>query len=200
MIQYFYKLDYEDLEGTPETQEKDAAQGTLKWTKEPHFGMQRNAHVYAVADKYEVPGLKALALSKFKQQAARIQSAHSRILMTARTVYKEILLPPGDDQLRSVLVDSWILRAGEASADEEWRKRVRVYYRNIPEFAIDVNMRLLTGFQNRMWVVCPRCKKRAEVEQKPGATRPDCLLCRGGYCPKDDEAAILNNVVIKKFW
>jgi len=73
MIDYFYKIDYDDTVGM---NYDDSVGSTAK--REPQGdgamtnSMELNAWVYALADKYEVLGLRTLALSKFKKSAATL--------------------------------------------------------------------------------------------------------------------------------
>ncbi|EME79922.1 uncharacterized protein MYCFIDRAFT_80991, partial [Pseudocercospora fijiensis CIRAD86] len=180
MIEYFYKLDYDDFEGVPESR-NEADNSDLPWIKEPQFAMQLNAYIYAVAEKYEVIGLKALALDKLKQQAARVDlSTFRRLAWTARTVYLDILLPEHDRSCHSLLVDVYLLHAGGVVAQSNFDIGVylELISRRVPEFALNVATKLMSGFKrNRMWTQCPRCMKRQETVQSP-TDNQDCSACQ----------------------
>lgn len=197
MIEYFYKLDYDASEGLPELGDQ-MTDDSPPYIEEPQFEMQRHAYIYAVAEKYEVPGLKTVALEKFKEQAARHGDwCVVRLLWAARTIYLDILLPDDDKELRRILVDAFIYYA---SANTGALQVIEWYFQAIPQFATDLAIKLMGGFtRDRMWTKCPRCNRRQETQQHRPSPR-NCSACRGGSVPAEDEAVLLSNVTIKKFW
>ncbi|KAK4615373.1 hypothetical protein CLAFUW4_10485 [Fulvia fulva] len=64
------------------------------------------AHVYATAEKYQVPDLKELALEKSKEAADPDNKLDMAI--AARLVYEDILLPEHDGKLHGATLDLWI--------------------------------------------------------------------------------------------
>ena len=61
MLTYLYTLDYDDGDGFPAV-----ARNESRNTDVSHSKTMNNIHVYALADKYNIPGLKELAKIKFQ--------------------------------------------------------------------------------------------------------------------------------------
>ncbi|KAK4615961.1 hypothetical protein CLAFUW4_10097 [Fulvia fulva] len=93
MIQYFYDFDYDGDLGNDSIAERKPYQ------KKAVDNVQLHAHVYEIAHKYEIPELKTLALTKFKQASAPVLTNGNQMLGAAYTVYKCIELPDHDRTL-----------------------------------------------------------------------------------------------------
>lgn len=64
--------------------------------------------MYSIADKYDVPGLRTVALEKFKASISG-RDATCGILSNATRAINKLQLPESDTALRDLLVDAWLL-------------------------------------------------------------------------------------------
>lgn len=94
MLRYFYNFDYEAKE--------DYSSYMTRYTAPIHVQM------YCIADKYEVPGLRMLALEKFKSVTS-VLCQQWYVLAQATHAVNEAQLPESDTSLRDILVDAWLL-------------------------------------------------------------------------------------------
>jgi hypothetical protein len=84
MITFFYTFDFDDIKADPKPKIKSGR---------PACEIQMNAHVYAIADKYQIDELKDLALEKFKTP---VNLDNGMALLGATwTMYKNIKIPDG---------------------------------------------------------------------------------------------------------
>lgn len=182
--------------------------------REPSFPIQLHAWVYAVADKYDVPGLKELAFQKFKQAGISALGNKAQLLAAASTLYNHIMLPEKDVALLDVLMDMWVLATGSLyntmTQQEDFVELVDIS----PCFAADYMRRLMSGFKDRkMWVFCSKCGKRVHVpcvasDGAPTSTvsghgrhnNSDTCWAAGAVIHIKDDVEVLGSVKISKFW
>lgn len=101
MVAFFYTFDYDDsIKADPKPHIKSGR---------PACDIQMNAHVYAIAEKYQIDELKVLALEKFRTRV-KLDNAFA-ILGGTWTVYKDIKIPMDDNALHNALIDIWLLGA-----------------------------------------------------------------------------------------
>ncbi|KAG9743628.1 hypothetical protein KCU73_g8357, partial [Aureobasidium melanogenum] len=96
MIDYFYHHDYPS---TPPAKDFEAVQRTV--AKESSF--VKHARMYAMGEKYGVPGLKALALRKFKSLEGHSRVTYFELLLTVTIIFMRT--PDTDRGLREEIAD-----------------------------------------------------------------------------------------------
>ena len=191
MITFFYTFDYDDTvveEGTDLA--TDLAKGR------PTNRLQMNAWVYAVADKYEVTHLKALALEKFKQHA-NITNA-DEMFRAAWTICTEVSLPENDRVLHDLIVNMWLL-GGKDLAVSVVETNLLYELITLPEFMTRVHLRLMSAFDAKVKQYCKQCNRyevfeRAEVMSKGFF----CKACKG---TETKEGVTLSGTLsVQKYW
>jgi hypothetical protein len=98
MVYYFYNFDY--YNGSDSSQPTEPI---------PWRALSNHIQMYSIADKYDVPGLRTLALEKFKT-FIHASGATYRLLENATIAINKLQLPETDTALRDLLVDAWLLR------------------------------------------------------------------------------------------
>lgn len=98
MVYYFYNFDYAC----------DNTEGEQKRPLGPVLQLKMHIPMYSTADKYDVPGLKALACEKFKESLGLINTSWTYMVSVTHEVAK-VNLPESDTTLRDLLVDAWLL-------------------------------------------------------------------------------------------
>lgn len=160
--------------------------------------MQLNACVYALAEKYQIDNLKALALEKFKENADIFNRAE--MLAATWTVWKGIQLPETDSVLRDIVVHMWAVADADLFNDEEAGALLINFFEDIPEFAATIFWALAFGHKNgQIKLVCAKCKK---VDSVPGKTAFfsvfKCKGCESLEC--EDVFTMYGHVRVEKFW
>ncbi|KAK4500020.1 hypothetical protein PRZ48_008206 [Zasmidium cellare] len=175
MIEYFYKFDYKVGLGDVSQHEalsylwasgdiaseyigkvlSSTAPGPLDAT--PSSTLEVHAHVYTLADKYDIPHLKVLAKEKFREETLYCISDKALVygfLKVVPYVYENTA--PGDMGLRSCLVDAWRAEADFVNyhlSDEN----LRDLFERFPELGAD----LFTGQVNGHRAPSKKHNKRA---------------------------------------
>lgn len=195
MIHFFYAFDYNDdmPAAEPMPGPKDA---------EPATKLQMDAHMYAIAEKYEIPALKELAFQKFKAAGAVLQAhqpgASSQLQHGTYTVFKHISLPANDRKLKGVIVGMWVIGGYELlkqlSADA-WTD----LFNDLPEFAMLWTRRLMRGHTGQITQICKSCRKSEAFPRNTVATVDfKCGSCGGTEAEENviDPAP----TVVWKYW
>lgn len=99
--------------------------------------LEVNATVYALAEKYECPDLKTMAIKKFGY-AAKEMIIDREVLETIRIVYDST--PSSDRGLRDICVTLWTIAGAQMVAENE-RATFQKFIEEVPGFAVDIAMR-----------------------------------------------------------
>lgn len=124
MMGYLYAFDY-----------NDKPKPDAKLTNE----MFVNTAVYAIADKYEVLGLKLLASKKFGVAVGQAFQTKQGICAAIPLVYDST--PPSDRGLRDICVDLWMLGAVAVETAND-REAVTNLFQAVPQLGADIAIRL----------------------------------------------------------
>lgn len=102
MVDWFYNFDYIDVPNSAETTDS----GVEKWALEVHSTM------FTLADKYDIPNLKAYALARAQRVSTRCCAdkwlARRSQNMLAGTLHAFQNAPPTDDRLCKALLAGWV--------------------------------------------------------------------------------------------
>jgi len=97
MVYYFYNFDYYNCSDSTNVNEP-----------KPWPALFVHIQMYSIADKYDIPGLRALALEKFKTFTSG-RDVTCGILTNATHAINKLQLPEPDTALRDLLVDAWLV-------------------------------------------------------------------------------------------
>ena len=110
--------------------------------------------VYRLADKYEVPDLKALAVKRFRFAASVYYDNGSDLLLALKLLYENTTSVHAD--IRSAAVDAWLCR-NRISDGEEDSQAFTKSLTEMPQFAADLATRYAksySGSYGRFQVHC----------------------------------------------
>lgn len=138
MLLYIYTHDYDDQVpsfesyriGVPKTEvafDEDTPDAVVE---EAYVRMTNNVRVYATADKYDIPGLKKLAKTKFEHLAS--VGLVPRFPAIIHEIYGTT--PPEDRGLRDILTNLCVLNIQEIVCRHEWDDAMRTHV----DFTIDL--------------------------------------------------------------
>ena len=108
MLLYLYVLDYDTGSTTEVGFQATASEDYVE--KERNVALQAHVAVYAVADKYDIPSLKAIAKSKFDMQIGNMWPV-PRLPNIANEVFSST--PCNDRGLRDVILKLCVSHAAE---------------------------------------------------------------------------------------
>jgi hypothetical protein len=110
IVHYFYNFDYRGNCCGGRCNSQSAA------TAEVTAGVLLRLHVdmHCITEKYDIPGLRTLALEKFKKVTSAIRDS-SYVLTQGTYATNRAALPKSGTSLRGLIVDAWLL-GGCASA------------------------------------------------------------------------------------
>ena len=198
MIHFFYTCDYDDrVVLRKDDQGNDVVRNTLCV----------NADVYAIADKYDIPDLKALALEKSKIAAKAIYMHPARMLGAVRHIYTKVQTMASDTALRALVVDAWLM-GGSALHEGVGKEKFTELVRQAPEFAADLTIRFAAGFEqhgNRKRLYCSGCNRYAEYSflspatKWPVDTSRSSINC-GCNTSLKEQIGLIGTVMVDKFW
>ena len=178
MITYFYTFDYEDsvrIRPLPEIEDP-----------KPATTAEINAHVYAVADKYDVPALKSLALEKFRAECQDIAAGTTILnegniidasaLELRRITYTTFSQLGPYHELHEIVVWIWLLGGQELWEyfSEEQREQL---LSDLPSFALAL---ILQSFKGRSaWFdnVTKRVEKFGQSSKWDGCAAKVLAVC-----------------------
>lgn len=174
-IEYFYKFDYSDDVSAVNQSHKspasvvsrgpiaDVVAGSIT-----EFPIQLHAHVYAIADKYEVPDLKSIARDKFREELAKNMDSTKIMGAAIAALYLEIELPDSDRKLKDLLAIAWII-PGKRRVTELHTDCLKYVLMAVPDFLFDVQNLLLQGYPGGIDFpdfMCPECDELSIVQPK----------------------------------
>lgn len=97
MVYYFYNFDY-----------YNGSDSSKPFEAKPWPALSVHIQMYSIAYKYDVPGLRTLALEKFKAFISGPEVTCG-ILTNATHALNKLQLPESDTALRDLLVKAWLL-------------------------------------------------------------------------------------------
>ncbi len=112
MLTYLYTLDYDDgnpSQAMPLAAPQDLDDLFVELSSKPeafddatasHCKRMNNVRVYAIAEKYNIPALKVLAMTKFKNYETARNSTHNREVINA--IFSST--PDSDSGLRNIVI------------------------------------------------------------------------------------------------
>jgi len=167
MVYYFYNFNYRT--GSDSTKPTE----TKSWP-----ALSVHIQMYSIADKYDVPGLRTLALEKFK---ASIVVPHTTcgILTNATHAINKLQLPEADTALRDLLVDAWLLGGFAKTFIVQQPKQFTILMASAPWLSIDFHSRALPTLQFSHFVKqasCDKCKTPPFFTQGEGFVK--CKKCK----------------------
>ena len=167
MLQFMYTSDYDD---TPEDLEPNEPRDPITEKTENDFHrVDNNTQVYALADKYEVNGLKALALKKFSALEG-IDWGCDEFANLARDIYETT--PASDRGLRDVMKDNFTGRYRELSSNPVWLRVIK----ETPDLCFD----LLKGSLDMFFA--DKDKKASYFEKVLRTLDAACPHCKDFFC------------------
>lgn len=128
MIHYFYHLDY--------PKQPEIKYGLLEGSEDRKSNLVIHARLYAIGEKYGIPGLKALTLSKFKKETTSFWNT-SDFICAAEEVYTSTV--EQDRGMRDAVVSTIALHP--TLLDQE---QVQDIVKNL-ELSFDLLMKLWKG-------------------------------------------------------
>jgi hypothetical protein len=167
MVYYFYNFDYYNgIDSTKPTEAK------------PWPALSVHIQMYSIADKYDVPGLRTLALEKFKTLISG-PDATCRLLENATHAINKLQLPEPDTALRDLLVDSWLLSGLSRTFIKQQPKSFAALMTSAPWLSLGLHTRALPSLQFSHVVKqasCEKCKTPAFFTQGTGFV--NCKKCK----------------------
>ena len=124
-MDYFYLLDYENGVG---------------------MNLDDQIKMYLIADKYDVPGLKELALEKFKAAAKADCDWAYRILMAIELIYEKTVTSYQD--LRSAALDAWLC-GDRMPEDNDDRVELSMRLQGVPEFTAELAIHYVQSYPSQ---------------------------------------------------
>lgn len=166
MVYYFYNFDYYDGSDSTKTTE------TRPWP-----GLFVHIQMYSIADKYDVPGLRALAIEKFKAFTTG-PDVTSGILTNATHAINKLQLPETDTLLRDLLVDAWLVSGFAAAFITKQPTSFATLMASAPWLSLGLHSRTLPPLKYSHVVKqasCDKCQTPAIFTQGLGFVR--CKKC-----------------------
>jgi len=200
MIAFFYVWDHEDmiLGVAPE----EIAALSLDDPR-PVTRLQINAYMCSIADKYEVPDLKDLALQKFKKAACDIHGTENALPVVQRaicTVFHHAQLSEQDfDQMSSVLGTLWTL-GGQVLTETLSGRGMVDFIASVPEFEAFIIDALMSDSYEDIIEYCADCSHKHFVDRKLVTRRK--FRCEACYSLKPNalEAWDSSSLMLEPFW
>jgi hypothetical protein len=183
MVQFFYTFDYTSLE---------------------HSGiapLDLHARVHTIADKYEVLGLKSIALAKFKSKLqlyhhdGKVMIAATRALAACRP------LPCCDTTLHDLVIEAW-LHGGEDTFDNVEDAEIDTLYIDEGWLPRAPAKRAMKGIKRNMLRgrCTNRCKSVKEIDSwtMMAGIAVTCRLCHAVIGDEGTEVITVSHVRLKK--
>jgi hypothetical protein len=167
MVYYFYNFDY--YNGTDSTRPTEA---------KPWPALSIHIQMYSIADKYDVPGLRTLALEKFKAFTSG-PDVTCGVLTNATHAINKLQLPESDTALRDLLVDAWLLSGFARTIIIQQPKSFVTLMTSAPWLSLGLHSRALPTLRFSHVVKqasCDKCKTPAFFTQGEGFVK--CKKCK----------------------
>ena len=189
MITYFYTFDYDDAANL-------ASQGQHRDKRKPLCSLEMNAWMYAIAEKYEVPCLKALALEKFKAHA-NVTDKQS-MFCAAQTIYDDIPLPVTDQVLHRLIEDMWLL-GGRELMENMREMGVLCAVQNLDVFATNILGKYMGGSTTTVKQFCKSCNRYEVFKREEVTTK--AFVFKACKCTETKKAVeFSSSFTIDRYW
>jgi len=136
--------------------------------RRPITAMQMNVHMFAIADKYEVPDLKTLALEKFKKAACDIhdtENAMATIQRAIYTVFRHVSVPDLEIyDFKIVLATLWTL-GGPLFIDGLPEDELTQFIGDVPEWGTFLLRSMMSDLRGDIRQACDRCGQDESVDR-----------------------------------
>ena len=131
LVQYLYEFNYDNpMNHVPDSYDSFPY---------PQNTLEAHAQEFTVADKYDIPGLKDLAVAKFKYLMDRSDKKYTfeaeDLLKATPYIYRHS--PPSDDRFRLALVNAWGACGGRR-LEHANKDDFEALLREVPELASDL--------------------------------------------------------------
>lgn len=168
MIHYFYNFDYYDCD--------------IEETKCPD-NMAASAHtqveMYCTADKYDVPGLRALALEKLKKATSSEELCYHDLVFATRATTKA-QVPDSDKSLSDILTGAWLSRGCIFLSPQQDPEELTRLMTDAPWLSVALNLRVLRNLKHSKDAIqgtCTECKTSI-VEEVGDRLLMKCSSCK----------------------
>jgi hypothetical protein len=153
--------------------------------------------MYCIADKYDIPGLKTLALEKFKSASCVTKESWS-VLGAATYAINRAKLPESDTSLRDAMVNAWLLSGCAAETVKSHPKGFASLMSAAPWLSIAIHSRTLQNLKYShaaKQASCAHCKTPAFFTQGVGTVK--CKKCNSDLDIKSIEI-MMSEVIIRQ--
>jgi hypothetical protein len=133
--------------------------------------------MYCIADKYDIPGLRKLALEKFKL-AALVQRGSWSVLPQATYEINKTNLPESDASLRDEMVNAWLLNGCASDMVKSHPRAFASIMSAAPWLSMAIHSRTLQNLKYShaaKQASCEKCKTPAFFTQGEGTVK--CRKC-----------------------
>jgi len=137
MLSYLYTLDYSDNSAVRPLLPTGQNWPLLLSNEESKSVLELDAQVYAIAEKYDISGLKDLAKHKYKLALGNCSGGD--FLRSIQQVYQ--LTPPSDRGLRDLVIEYTSAHMTELRAKNEFTVAIE----DIPGFCVDLLQAVLNA-------------------------------------------------------
>jgi hypothetical protein len=201
MVHFFYNFDYDDgiddddcdrtgnapLTGRGPLRESVPVPGAPSPGKGPlpskaylkaQSSLSTHISMYCIADKYDIPGLKTLALEKFKSAFSVTKGSWS-VLVATTYVINRAKLPESDTSLRDAMVNAWLLSGCATEIVKSHPKGFASLMSAAPWLSIAIHIRTLQSLKYShaaKQASCAKCKTPAFFTQGEGTVK--CKRCK----------------------
>lgn len=174
MLEYFYTSDYDVQTGTPEcTQDTQISKATKIEEESYSLSLLFHIRIYAMADRYEVPSLQALAADKFREVAKK--SWHTAGFLEAIEELYTLTLESDGRMGRTIAT---IVHQHRDRLMES--ERMKQLIRHFPTFGHDLMLEMRRQWQSSCrggtLVMCTKCKQFV-VWSPDSYSRAICFKC-----------------------
>lgn len=183
-VYYFYHFDY--YNGVDSTKPTEA---------KPWPALSVHIQMYSIADKYDVPGLRTVALEKFNASISG-RDATWGILTNATLAINKLQLPESDTALRDLLVDAWLLSGYAKELIILQPKSFATLMTSAPWLSLGLHSRALPTLRfshDVKQASCDKCKTPALFTQVESFV--DCKKCKA-FLPIKRLALMKSEVLI----
>lgn len=154
MVHYFYNFDYDD---------SDISHTAPKMRSSLRIHVQ----MYSLGDKYDIPGLRTLALEKFKN-ASSVSAGSWSVLAQATYEINKAKLPECDTSFRDLMVNAWLLTGCATEISKKHPKGFASLMSSAPWLSLGIHrhtLQLLKYSHVAKQASCEQCKTDAFFTQ-----------------------------------
>ena len=179
MVKFFYTFDYTALEHSEISP------------------LDLHTRVYTIANKYEVLGLKSIALAKFKSGLHASYQNGKAMVEATRALTACRPLPCCDTTLHDLIIEAW-LHGGEATFDNVDDAEIETLYTEEAWLPVALSMRTVKGIKRNM--LRGRCCDVKDLDSwtMMAGIEVKCCYCDSVMGDNKSEIITLSYVSLKK--